>query len=592
MWALLGILWWALVVILPGAATLFLVVRPSKVTVVESLILSLVLGLAVNSVVLVGLTFVGLPFSPLTPGLLLPPSVYLLRRAGKIPTPKGILRLPSISKADKVALLVMLLQAGVVTYYFYGWPIFHRTDSIDPITHSRWVTGILETGGVEWIRGTSYPPGYHMLTALSATALTLSALSALRILAALLMVLEVGVAFYLTRTLTRNLSVSSLASLFLVFVLPSGFLHLTDSGTFPNLYADVLILTTLWLLFRTKFQTPKMPRALTIPLLGIALTLSHASVALFFTVLWVYALTRLQSKKPKLITHLRTAVLLSVGPLAALLVKPTLITRVLYVAEGAISVPENDPNVLYVQSNLPALITLGWMGAISGVAAVAITLLAVAVSLRKRTELGDWMILWFVVGLVLGAVAPDNAVRFSFIMLVPSAILSAQLLGKQIPSLAGSLIKRKDAPHKSRRQGPRRVPPDIILPLVFVILLISLSPFVAWMLSQDLGGNREKQMDVYESMSWIAGEEGDGEIRVISVALPEYAYLPVLFGDFTTKSVYSPHEVVSALCSEEGCDYVAVWSAAPFAQGFRGNPQLRHAFANLNVDVYEFRTQG
>jgi hypothetical protein len=477
------------------------------------------------------------------------------------------------------------IQVIFLSLYFYKFPVFHSTLSIDPVYHVSLVGRILEGRGKQMLSSASYPLGLHFFLSVFTKGLGGELLIALRYGVAFVEVLKTLLVYSVVRRTTNNDQRAVYTSAAYSLILTPGLFHLAGSGTYTNLYGDFVTLIVLYFIALFLKRSMNVRVSVSLMFMGAALTFSHYSVFLFFTFSWIFAVPVFLLWKDQFRKYVFSTVMISLPFLSILALFSQLIPHLLRILFSEIRPPFSitpvDSFFNFLESYLPRLIVFGHVYNYVQPLNFIIVLASCAIAIKRRMEFWSLFALgWFLYSCFF-SISGFNVWRFALYALNPASLLVGFFLSEVLTEYSKRVSKLSTSNLVNKVNAKS-------IPFIVVLLLVTFGPMFtftrSWVSNVEL--IRAKQLYVYESMKW-AEENTETEASFISIMLQEYRYLPdighrMFYGVYGTniQDVVSSHQI-------EPFDYVVVWIPDGL-QEYWSSEYFEKAYENKQVAIFRY----
>jgi len=491
----------------------------------------------------------------------------------------GLRARPSIPRGStaELGLLTLLLgQLVLLLLYFWKYPIFHNTNTQDPLIHTEIVQNILETGGVGLLNQINYTPALHFIVALIVKSSSDEPLVTMRLYVIFLELMTV-LLVYVTAAKLFSKKAAIIASFAYAFAIPVGVIHLMGPGTYANMLGDFQSLAAIYYLHRA-VESRRLGEYVTLTLAGAGLVLSHPSSMILLTYAWMFSFVILLSHRENLMTYLKAICATTAVPAIGFFAFPRLAFRVTEVFMNSITFPTPLSLIIEVYFRNVAF----FLG-IPAYLIVASTFLIYCWKTRdhtgsfepKRTIWIAFLLGWFFYVSIL-SIQGNEIWRLVLCSMVPGAFIIAE----SVESLSAMRIKALDnASNRSLRQVLR---PVLVLGILVLVLATSSAP---WFFGEILGpGKRERQIAIYESMRWARENTQDDDLFA-STRLPEYQYLRVVAHRRLLKNFDLPPDKMIEIVAGLEVRYACVPTKE--LEQNKSSTELRMVFRNDYVTVLE-----
>jgi hypothetical protein len=497
--------------LLPGYAWILVSGLHKRISTLEKVVLSFLLGICFSSLVAAALTFLTTDY--LFTSVVISVVSALLVIGGYL-----IRRYPSLAKEHRVSLSTgsravdfsILAYAILILALFWSAPYYPTAQAPDLLTHTAITNAIIAGQGRSTLLHSDFPIGLHFLAAIVSSLGDVGALAALRDVASAALLATVPLVFLSAREVLGTTKAAGMAVLVAAFVLPANALHLVRIGTFPNLMSDMFVLATVWLTFRYARQ-PNRSLGLTLTILGVGGTFMHSSFLILLAVLWIavpfaYLLYRAAVRLFATAAAYSTLGLALFASLAFFSFQANLER----LAQSYIVVGGTTVFRIALDEFTRSVLTF------LGIVNVAALICAGVFALKFRSGLGSvFSFLWLLL-MIPGALFSGQAYRFILFAMLPGSYLAGHMLANA-PS-------RLDSAGGTRLANLTRTVQAVIL-----LLLIVSGAFPSIVSESFNPSGRNYQSAVYDSMIWV--QHSSCNVGVASIGLwPDYEYLPALTG--------------------------------------------------------------
>lgn len=489
------------------------------------------------------------------------------------------LALPArIGKGSLPLLFAILSYVIILLGLWWSAPHYPTAEARDLLVHANVTNAIVRGEGRDILLGRDFAVGLHFAGAVVANLLQLGPLDALRIVVSPVLVAVVTFTYLSARSIFGSERIAGLTSLTVAFVLPADLIHFVRAGTFPNIVADAIVLSLVWLLF-SYVQHPSLPVGITMAFLSLAGIIMHSSHLIFLVIVWtalpvVFLFFRNNSRN-----YLQAALYLIAGLLLLALLMSSFLERNLerifraYVIVGqpASAAAWVPLDIIYVNLVWNVQTFLGPINV------VAVLIAASFIVIKQRKAMGPVFAVMWLSLLTASAFLSGQDWRFVLFLMLPASFAIGNLIESARKHLEGSSVNFSS----TMRQLTRT-----IVPLALIVLALSGSlPGLVPRIFNPLG--RERQEAVFESMKWLQ-DRGCGS-GVASVGLwPDYQYLPALTGIQYVGDLgfgKSPDAVVQR-ASHFGFRCLVAARESPYFRSFELDQRFRQNYRNNILAVF------
>jgi len=539
---ILAILW------LPGISWFLFFGFRKGMSLLEMIVLSPAISFSLLSLILAWLSLLNVSSTTwVIPFILIIFSVTLLLLIGRF---RITGKIPIISKADLVPILLFLLHSALWLLYFWKYPIFPSSQSPDPVVHATLVQTIAEGGGADLLHSRNYPIGLHFVLSLIIKNVPDELLVTLRQLIALLESMTILQVYVVSaRLFTKKTAI--LASLTYAIVVPLGITHFTGPGTYANILADFLTLGIIYFLCQI-LESKSLKDYLTLVVLGGGMLLSHSTSMIFLVFVWLFSVVILLLYRKNFGVYLNAVLMLTLVPMLGIMAFPDIPGRALSLLTSSL----RSPTSLLVTCEVWFRNMEFFLG-LPGLLAITSTLVLYCwkidwdskISSSKGALWISFLFSWFLYASTL-SIQGRNVWRLVLHSLVPGLLIIA--IGLSGPIWAGCERLSKIV----RDSSIQRVLKSTLFLCVLIGILAG-GP-ATFLFNEFLGpGQRERQIGIYESMCW-ARDNTTCDALFVSMKLPEYRYLPIVARRTLKENYELPVERIYELLPSLNIQYVAI----------------------------------
>ena len=479
------------------------------------------------------------------------------------------------AKTSPLLLLCLVVYVLFLLAYFWSTPYYPTTP--DPLAHAQWTQSIFGGDGRSVLLHTSAPVGLPFVAAVLMTLLAVNPLQSLSMLASLVLLTILVLIFVSAQALFNDRNLAALATIVGGLALPADAMHFILIGTYPNMVDDVILLTTVFVLF-SYLRKPSVPVGMTLALVGLAGVFMHSSFLLFLAALWLllpvlFVLFRGRRELPR---YFRACTYSTVGIFVAALVALSFlrgnVERVLesysitnFIGGATTSQLLQSLGVVYW--------TLAWniVFLIKPVNLVAIILGFALVATKGRQSIGRiFAASWLGVLAILSLLSGETD-RFVLFTMIPSIFLVGNLVGNiPLPKAAmRSIINR------------RLLISGVLLVLVVFGGFLPLIP-VAFSPSR-----RAHEQDIYALMQWLERNRCPSSVQSLGLDF-DYRYLPILTSlqySGSLPSTTGPDQVLQE-SRDIGFACVVMQTDNPNYALFAVNQAFQQKYRNTEVAIF------
>jgi hypothetical protein len=573
--------------LLPGYAWLMISGLSRRFNLLERIVLSFILSACFLSLLTAGLSLLTRNYLVVSTVIALAVSLGLvvLFSFNRIRSTRSLrLTAPSVKvgRDDLPLLICLATYAILLSLLFWSAPYYPTASAIDPVTHIRIAQAILDGEGKQMLLSSGYPLGMHFATVMFSTLLSLDVILSMRIYLSLVALCALFLSYMAARTLLGSKRLAAVAVLVASFVMPVDGIHYVLFGTFPNLVADAIILSMLYIFF-SFVRRSSLPLGLTLAFLGVAGVFTHSSVALFLGVLWVSIPMVFFLFKRKMRDYMQACLYsvagiipLGLGVWSVLAQNGSRIVGAYTLFGGpGILAAFRYPAIfaaVYVSLVVNLGVFLGWINAVAVFASVLFVLV------RRRAASGlVFAAGWFAILMAGVFLTSGNSDRFILFSMLPAAFV----LGYTVSSAHG-LIEQSRKLNVSWGKVARA-----LVPLVLIAMIAS-GQFLHMVSRAYNPSDRAHEQSVFDSMEWLKGHNSVGSVA--SVGLPnDYRYLTDLTGVPYVGDFDKPAQ--SLLPSSKGSfSYVAVATSSPNLLSFELDSTFHEEYRNSVVAIFHVST--
>jgi hypothetical protein len=611
---LFGYLEFALLLFLPGLATLLVFNQIRESSIVTALARSYGISLALNAIVVfAGLVLArspvvrspsaatGTPISDL-PSIILAVSAVLILLLGAFRYRSELAMVKSIriSKERIVVLLLAVVSAALILSEFVKYPNFPKSYSVDFVQHVYLLRDVvsLQVGPAAGILyyGVHYNLALGYVLVGGDTVIQIQYLMGILAAPASLLVYEAGRRIYSSEKHAILAQLLFIATGFLWYV------PLYDTGLYPNLFAIILSFAFIIELRNTVDGSSK-GRFVVFAIVAIGLYLSHY----FSPVLVIAALISLFVAVGLRHVNWRSLVIplvVTLAPLGALVFRPELVrlAQAVYTQSGATgafaySTPLSDIFSFnpFLRYTVAIVFNYGSIVILFGLP------FAIFHAWRQRSE--AWplvtLIIWFLLLWILSPSA-ELAWRFAFqglaalLLLTPATFSVAPRFVKWILGI-GPGGRRKQ---RRVREGDHSVSDMVIVAVMLLIVFVgSWTTFMVEDLASDSAPYSAAQSDLYDSMTWFA-QNSPPQSSLLSVTDWRVAFLNPIAGRTGQLLLLAPGRDAANYARNKSYGYILVTYHIPaevppsldlvaYFNSFNQTQSLRVVYQNQNDIIYQ-----
>lgn len=611
---LLGYFEFAILLFLPGLATLLLFNQVKESSLLSVLARSYGISLALNALgVFAGIVLARNPsvhFLLAAAGISLrtaPPvilvgslGIVLLLGARRYWSQLVAIKSLKISKAQVAALLFGIISASLILSQFVKYPVFPKSFSVDFIQHVILLKDILYSHS-DPLAGIFYY-GVHYNLALGSSLVGGDTFVQIQYLMGILVAPSSLVVYEATRRIYMNERFALLGQFLFIATGFLWYVPLYNTGLYPNLFAILVSLAFLTEL-RNAIDGQGIGRLITLALVTLGLYLSHYFSGIFI-IAAVLSLLLLGGVKILGWKPLVAPVVITLAPLLFLLFRPDLLNAAqqIYTQPGpsgffTFSTPLADIFSFnsFLRYSIAVIFNYGSLVILFGLP------LAIFYAWRHRTD--SWPIfilpLWFALMWIL-APTGEVAWRFAFEGLAPLILLIPGTFSVA-PRVARWILRINPGRERKERKFRKRGYSALDIITVIILLLVtfggSWTSIMMGDLTSNVGSYSRAQTDLYDSMYWFA-QNTPPRSSLLSVTDWRIAFLEPITGRAGQLLFLAPGPETVAYAKSNNYDYVLVTYLIPakvpptldletYYGSFSQNQSLKIVYNNGNDIIYQ-----
>jgi hypothetical protein len=472
-----------------------------------------------------------------------------------------------LTRKECLLLLILLIQATLLSLYTYKYPLFHDTSSPDASRHVGSIAQILRDGG-DSLLGAAYPYAFHFLVSNLVSSGDEGLLTGVKVMVAVIELLNISLVFLAGRRVLGEDEGLLAAVAYGLLFLP-GLWFIIDLGSYTSLLGFHNTLAFLYMLFLHRSGEDKVVSTLSMAAMGLAALFTHSMAFFIYPLLWSFIPVIYFLKGNSVKRYVQLTVSATIAPLLILLVAPNIIYRLQAAASGGLVLTFSGDFILNIirSSSQPWLNTLGYVYFFGGRFNFILIPIASYLILKRRDPWRFLFLIWVILPLAPAQLMGQNEARYALYMLLPVAFLVGTLLS----------------------EAYRRTK-DKALILTIIVVLLVLGPFARWVsvAASDIEGTRARQIDIYGSMKWIEVKT-PSNATFIGVQLDEYRYLPTVSNrDIVRIYGTSNSTTLTEISKQTTAQYVVMPVSLDFSSGEQTG-LLAEVYRNTHVKIYEIR---
>ncbi len=470
---------------------------------------------------------------------------------------------------NKILLLTVLLQMSYGLVLFYIKPYFSNVANPDEYFHWRMSLSFIESLHI----AKSYPFLVHIIGGIC---FVLGGFFLFRLIL-LIFTFFLFLTFYIFIKDVFDKNVAFWSGIAYIFLFNSGFAHLFKIGTFANIIGDFFSILAVYVYYRC--YTNENQRIL--PLLGVISFLCYFSHILSMITLSFLVLHGIFKKK-KIFIPIVLSILLAflIFPNILLRIKgysyvwstPTPSIRVIIIGKSHFDI------AVFIDRILPP-----WLKPINILFPLHkwytyLLFMGIFLLLHsyKEKKVFLYFLLWSIfVGYGLYFF---NGLRNIWRISLHASFIKAFFTGLTLSYIDQTMRKKMFA-----NKYDRLVYRSLVL---FILFMIFNSTVYVPNIIYGIVYNHKKQVGIYDSFIWTRHNcQGN---RVISIAIKEYRFLPII-ANVTYLGDYSPnYDHLIEFCRNMSCDLIAVFTWEYRYPLIKNNPKFKEVYNNNIVAVFRF----
>ena len=420
------------------------------------------------------------------------------------------LRAPKLTGIEKLALLLIFIQAAMLLVNYIKYPIFPESVSMDFRNHLQMALGFQE--GTTSLMQVNYPPAIHLfIAALLSIENGINVVImqyALTIIATLVPIFFFVVVGKLLKDQRLALIASSIHVFFgTVFLGP-----LIISGLYANIFANLGTLVVLILLVDGVESLDLIKRGV-IFICGLGLYLSHYTIVIFIAALWLATPLVWKAMRKGRSHYLQMLGLLTIPGAVLITLRPDLIRLLLsFISlEGIGAGTSLKSSLLFFDYFAKVSPFLGAVYYDLGYGQMALTLvtipLAVYFAYKRRSLWVSFLLLWFFL-VWIATPYTDIAWRFAKIAVIPLSLLWPVGLSMGLTPIFSRFSNKRIIREKGKkiRTISWTTPTNTVLVILVVASLLFTSPTYFMLRDVSIAAPQisQNQREVYAAMNWLA----------------------------------------------------------------------------------------